>query len=116
MNNGITHEDALAMVGPGWSGLLHQLYDKIEEDNLDVKVEDIKEKYGGLRIYYWVEYNPDHNDALYNKFYEFVEELMKKSYKICEECGNLVESIRSVSGWYKSWCNRCYDEYKSGEQ
>jgi len=61
-----------------------------------VKFDQIKEKYGGLRIYF------SGGD-------EYVEGLVgmaeAMSYKICEVCGNKGESNKS--GWISTLCENC---------
>ena len=44
----IPHDDALLCVGPGWSGLINRAYDARPDD---VSVIQVKEKFGGPRIY-----------------------------------------------------------------
>lgn len=110
-------EEALSAVGPGWSELIHRFYNRIDELNIDVKVSDVKEKFGGLRIYYYIKnLENTKNDVLYEDFDWFIESLEKESFETCEECGSKVAGMKDVNGWYKTWCNNCYTEYKKGEQ
>ena len=48
---GYTREDALASVGAGWAGLINRVYDVLESIKGTVKIVQVKEKFGGLRIY-----------------------------------------------------------------
>lgn len=87
---GLTREDAKRQVGEGWGGLLDRLYDQLKEDDL---VIDVKEKWGGLRVYLW---GGD------EKLNELVDQLEKESLSICEWCG--APGILRSGGWIRTLC------------
>lgn len=73
--NYITREEAKELVGPGWSGLIDKIWDGLTPN---VLIEQIKEKFGGLRFY--AGYTDDIQDLI-------IRLAEKESYTICERCG-----------------------------
>ena len=61
-----------------------------------VKFDQIKEKYGGLRMYF------SGGDDYINGLVSMAEAM---SYKICEVCGNKGECNKS--GWFTTLCEGC---------
>ena len=94
--------------GDGWYDLLDELLTELEKlidekyphfkvdskDSFKLTVDQIKEKYGGLRFY--ISYGNDEILDLIDKFEE-------KSYKICEICGKEGE-LKVTRGWYSTLC------------
>lgn len=72
---GYTLEDALASVGKGWEPLIRELFDQKPDG---VKIEQVKEKFGILRVY--------SNNSEFDK--TVILPLERKSITICENCGN----------------------------
>ena len=100
-----------AECGPGWRDLIdrcfkliiqhvevNNLYAKSEEEKLDVKVGQLKEKMGGLRIYI------DGADDYIQGVISGVEE---QSYAICESCGTNQNVNQNKKGWIKTLCVEC---------
>lgn len=82
-------EDAKLSVGVGWHSLIDELYAQKPKETL---IEDIKEKYGGLRVSYY-DGTPE--------FSKLVDDLESRSLGICEVCGQ----PGSPSGsWIKTLC------------
>ena len=79
---GYTREQALASVDIGW----HEL--------VIIVIDQVKEKYGGLRIY---------SSPMHEEFDKFILGLETESYKICETCGE-IGALRG-GGWYKTLCD-----------
>lgn len=90
--------------GDGWFDLIYELSEKVvkhvEENGLDPKVTQVKEKFGGLRFY--VEDGDEHIERL-NEEYELL------SFKICETCGNSAKT-HNQSGWNFTRCDQCFRE------
>lgn len=97
--DGITREDSKKCVGPGWSALLDQLYDRLSEP---VYVSTIKEKFGALRVYV---YNASETDD------QFITQAENRSLEICELCG-LPGKLRDI-GWIKTMCYQHYLEHNN---
>ncbi len=72
---------------------------KEEQEYFPVKFDQVKEKYGGLRLYF------SGGD-------EYVEGLVSMaeamSYKICEVCGN--KGQPNKGGWITTLCENCKDK------
>lgn len=85
----------------GWYQLLDVLSSCIEQylkqhPELDFKVVQVKEKFGGLRFYY------DGGDSYIWGLVQMAESM---SYQICEQCGN--PGTCSGTGWAKTRCSQC---------
>lgn len=94
----ITREVAKAEVGPGWSKLIDEIFDRLPEDAI---VTQVKEKFGTLRFYV---YNVS-NDIL-----DFIDDQEQRSYEICEVCGNVGE-LREDLSWILTLCDECYKKH-----
>jgi hypothetical protein len=94
--------------GEGWYKLINDCFDKIEErlkNNPQVfKVLQVKEKFGGLRIYF----------TGGDKFIEdAIRQTCKKSYETCENCGSSEEATTvTICGWLYTRCKKCEDQLK----
>ena len=94
-HEGYTRELALNSVGEGWAGLVNEAFDALGKIRGDIKILQVKEKYGGLRIY--TDYSHiDYDLILIN--------LEKKSFTICELCGEPAK-LRNTNGWYRTLCD-----------
>jgi hypothetical protein len=92
---GYTREQALASVDIGWHGLVNKAFDKLESiKNIIIVIDQVKEKYGGLRIY---------SSPMHEEFDRFTLGLETESYKICETCGESGK-LRG-GGWYVTACD-----------
>jgi hypothetical protein len=89
-------EQAKHCVGPGWSGLVDELYDK----KGDTEITYLKEKYGTFRI--------EANNCT-DSFFDLECELSEKSSHICESCGEPGE-LQTDIPWYKTMCDGCKKE------
>jgi hypothetical protein len=93
-HEGYTRDDALRSVAVGWASLIHTIYDKLDEMKHIVKVIQVKEKWGALRVY--TEYQND-------EFEKVNVAVCKASETICEICGN-PGTLRDESKWFKTRC------------
>lgn len=87
----------------GWSDLIHGFLTIVSM--LDVEkaiiVQQIKEKFGSLRIY------------LFNETEEIArlrQVVEAESSRICEVCGSYEGRKRSTNGWLKTICSECDDD------
>jgi hypothetical protein len=86
---GYTREEALASVEPGWAGLINQVWDATlafeKQHSLTVRVQQVKEKFGGLRIYahFVEEVSREDQDWLRAE----IAMAETASLALCEECG-----------------------------
>jgi hypothetical protein len=81
--------------------LIDEKYPDLKEGEYPFQVEQVKEKYGGLRFYV---------SGAYEEIFDLIDEYEKKSYEICETCGEAGE-LKEVHGWYKTVCNKHYQEW-----
>lgn len=89
--------------GKGWESLYKPIFEYIENYNKDkndkdkIVITQVKEKWGGLRIY-----TNFHTDELF----DMICNAEKESYNICEECGSR-KDIGYTKGWIQTICYDC---------
>lgn len=99
---GYTRENGLTSVGAGWAPLVNRVFDKLETIKGNVKIIQVKEKYGGLRIY--TDYSNEELD-------EVIYDAEHESLEICEQCGQ-PGKLRGKSWYYTS----CDEHAKPGDK
>lgn len=96
-------------IGDGWIPLVEQCFDEIleivgekedEDAYIPFRTMQIKEKFGGLRIYL-SSYRPEIENI--------VDKYEMKSFEICEECGKKGDT-KSVGGWFVTLCDLHYEK------
>lgn len=85
---------ALESVGQGWSSLIDEVFNYIEQNRVHSKVIQVKEKFGGLRVY---------TDVGHEGLDEVIRNVGYKSFKICEDCG--AAGVLRSGGWYRTLCD-----------
>jgi hypothetical protein len=68
--------------------------------NCEIIAQQVKEKFGGLRFYYYIAKGNEKDFDIINKLIWAIEEL---SFKVCEICGNSGTLCRRGT-WYKTLC------------
>ena len=100
--------------GDGWFMLLDELSAAIkchvdnynrnkpdDEEPLQVKAQQVKEKFGGLRFYV---------GGADNYVHGLIDMAERMSYKICEICGS-TEDVQTCDGrWISYWCKTCREK------
>jgi len=90
--------------GPGWWQPICELLDKLQtiedRDKIGLEITQIKEKFGGLRVYTNIG-----TDEIWN----LIEEAEARSFTICEFCGKSGK-LRLNHGWYTTLCDECQKE------
>lgn len=92
----------------GWKELLRKPLEYIEEynkgkkDEEQIKIHQIKEKFGGLRFYV---------NFYDKKLGELIDEAEDKSYNTCEICGKEGKTV-SYRGWIYTRCDDCMNKLK----
>jgi hypothetical protein len=89
----IDRQDALTMVGKGWASLINELYDNKPED---VRVLQVKEKFGTLRFYV---------SSAQEDYLALIDNCQTRSAIICEECG--AEGRLRDGVWMVTLCDEC---------
>jgi len=69
-----------------------------------VRLNQIKEKWGSLRIYY------DGGNETIKNYVEFAEAM---SNSMCEVCGSTKNIQKTSDGWVRTICTECYEPIKS---
>lgn len=78
--------DDLIDFGPplGWMLPVHDSCVKLAAYSNDIKIQQVKEKFGGLRIYVSID---DKSDEAYNEAYNIIAEAEHQCATRCQECG-----------------------------
>jgi hypothetical protein len=89
-----------AHVNPGWEPLVDELHAKVLEIDPDVRVDQVKEKLGGFRYYFF----SDEQAAVQ----DLVDEYARRSLSTCEVCGETEGTISDSFGqpWINALCPR----------
>lgn len=88
-------------ISDGWMNLVVELDAKIAAIYPDYTIDQIKEKFGGLR-YYIGKVPKEHFDEIHN----LIHEAEAKSVKVCEECGEPGKRTTLDSGWCRTLCEQ----------
>jgi len=107
MGWGMSHFD-------GWYHIIDKIGRKLKEINVEDKViaTQVKEKFGGLRFYYYICGNLlSESESKEIEIEKIIEEAEDESYKTCEVCGN--EGKLRGRGWIMTLCETCNN--KEGE-
>lgn len=98
-------------VDGGWADILDELLEFIKttlmKNNVDLsnfKVEQIKEKFSGLRFYYSLEAPKEVVKLISDK----TSEIEDKSFSTCEICGE--KGKLQNNGWIVTRCDKCNKE------
>lgn len=94
----------------GWYDIIYSLtkgiYEICKKHGKFIEVQQIKEKFGGLRYY---------TSAIPKEFAEevlsMIREAEDESFKICEKCGK-PGKIRT-KGWYRTLCDKCQKDIET---
>jgi hypothetical protein len=76
--NYLSEEQAVQCVGKGWEHLVRRVYNAKEGMGIPVGIIQVKEKWGGLRIY---------TDYYVREIEEVITEVGRRSLEVCEQCG-----------------------------
>jgi len=88
--------NAVLLVGSGWSKIVHELYDGIDALEHPVKIINVKEKWGALRVY---------TDQIHTEVDALIKVAGERSVLICEKCG-ASGKIRNLDGRLVTLCNQ----------
>ena len=84
-------------------------YNALKGTNIVFVINQIKEKYGGLRYYIAFNNTSGADNDFITRLHKYVWDMEYVSTHICEKCGMYGET-RKLGGWYKTVCDTCYDE------
>lgn len=94
-------------VGPGWNDLLREMFDRLFTQGWNGDLLQVKEKFGGLRVYLAHNFDDNHLARL---LLDLVKEYENRSLTICELCGGFPATVRIYQGWRKTHCDQCYQQ------
>ena len=90
--------------GPGWHPLIKDALTKIEALGIaNLEVLQVKEKFGGLRIYLGP--HTDETDAI-------ISAAEQEARKTCEDCGSKESVELRGGGWLRTLCDPCEEKWK----
>jgi hypothetical protein len=98
-----------AECGDGWEQLVTELYEKLKVLSPNIEPAQIKEKFGGLRFYVHFVEDGAQEGANAKDFYELIYEYERKSFEICELCGEK-GILRIDRPWLKTLCDKHHQE------
>lgn len=88
----------------GWHGLVTHVCEMVDRSGLDVRWDQIKEKYGGLRMY-WT--GPSLNPSpVLEQIKTLIHEAEEKSLRTCCKCARLADLVQ-IGGWWLTLCTEC---------
>jgi len=102
----ITKRQAKRMVGKGWYSLLNAAYALKPKT---IEISDVKEKWGGLRIYF--NSLEGTTEKQFDDFCNLTLDLENKSVNLCEECGKAGQLLQNERKWWKCLCKECFKEW-----
>lgn len=95
--------------GNGWKHLYEPIIDAVAEYNLKQEKEDdkieihqIKEKFGGLRVYL---------SKYTNELRDIIEAAEEVSFNTCEICGKHIDKPITENHWIYSECEECHKKF-----
>lgn len=96
-----TKEDVLACIGSGWADIVLRLIADLAKLGWDGSVNQVKEKFGGLRFYI--------GDGS-REIHERIDKAEEESFRVCEKCG--LPGTRRHAGWVLTLC----DDHNNGRE
>jgi len=99
--------------GPGWYDLLKELSENLrgltQATGLVITVQQVKEKFGGLR--YYVQYSNKKNTPEWaiDAARALIDRAESRSTQICETCGKW--GMVRATGWVRTLCRDHYEEW-----
>lgn len=97
---------------------IQEVFDRVEVSSIHFRFDQVKEKFGALRVYWHVDYDctDGANWAVLNGTCgALIDDLEQRTSKLCIECGQPATRISNL-GWILPYCNACarqkYAEYQ----
>lgn len=89
-------------VGAGWHKILDDLHAEIVQFIPNYSVHQVKEKFGGLRVY--MNYSPSPGKPNMDRAETLIREAEKKCLVTCEVCGKPGKN-QAVGTWWQTVCD-----------
>ncbi|MFC8664047.1 hypothetical protein [Streptomyces sp. NPDC057199] len=97
-------------VGPGWRPLLERLHEQIRAVFPGYRLLDLKEKFGGLRVY--VDRPASSGDAL-RTLIASAETEAERTCEFCGAPGRIRTRDDQPGGWRKAVCSTCHSAWSA---
>lgn len=103
-------------VGPGWMDICRAAVERLENEG--AMVTQVKEKFGGLRIY-WQELNELPEDIGFlgrPKKGDIVSAAELVASWTCMQCGKVKSDVAvryALNGWLVGYCQECLDKWNN---
>lgn len=88
-----------ASCGEGWVSVLDRMFADFRQIGGKIVIAQVKEKFGGLRVY--VDVEESNKEAVWARISQAEEEC----WKTCEDCGQPGE--QRGGGWIRTLCESC---------
>jgi hypothetical protein len=95
-------------VGEGWRPLVRGLDANLRDIDSNYVIEQVKEKFGGLRFY--VNSPPEDEDS-FADFYKLIQDAEELSFRICETCGTAGKGCKPNKYSIRTLCPLCYRRF-----
>ena len=91
--------------GDGWISIIEEAWNSIKFVFPGIDVIQIKEKFGGLRFYYY-----PHSKEVNKEVDEIIKVAEEKCWKTCENCGSQENVKTDGKSWVRTLCNDCREK------
>lgn len=88
--------------GGGWTKLIDRAVERLFEADPDIAIDQVKEKFGGLRLYFSASNWDD--ELLSHRLDKIVRDAEDEADNTCEQCGATPARLYSPRGWYVTRC------------
>jgi hypothetical protein len=85
---------------PGWVALIAECDRRLLETDPDYRVEQIKEKFGGLRYY------TSSSDGDWRELAKVTDFFERMSLYVCDTCGTTLD-VSTEGTWVRTMCKSC---------
>ncbi|MFE1797678.1 hypothetical protein ACFW9L_16095 [Streptomyces sp. NPDC059517] len=97
-------------VGPGWRPLLEHLHEQIQGAFPDYRLLDLKEKFGGLRVYM---NKPASSSEALRTLIASAEAQAERTCEFCGVPGRIRTRDDQPGGWRKAVCSACHSAWSA---
>jgi hypothetical protein len=95
-------------IGNGWMDLVVQLDEQVAQLDPDYVIDQVKEKFGGLRYYISISEGVDQETC--EKIWSIIHEVEDKSFDTCDMCGQPGKRLNvNGSGYIATRCEQHKD-------
>jgi len=82
----------------GWESIVDKAMSKLDKLDHPVKIIQVKEKFGGLRIY---------TDTFTDAANNIITDAEEEASQTCERCGS-TKNVSAKGHWIKTYCDLCH--------